>query len=73
MYNGYRGYFFGKNYLGEFSLIAFLLSLHEMLYPGLRRMLGTVVVVIATSLLFLSNSKTAFGLAFLLHPWLDLR
>ena len=53
----------GKNYLGEFSAIAFLLSLHEMLYPGLRRVLGIIVVVIATSLLFLSNSKTAFALA----------
>ena len=68
-YNGYPGYFLGKNYLGEFSAIAFLLSLHEMLYPGLRRALGIIVVVIATSLLFLSNSKTAFGLA-LFAPFL---
>jgi exopolysaccharide production protein ExoQ len=65
MYKGYPGYFLGKNYLGEFSAMAFLLSLHEMLYPGLRRVLGTIFVVIATSLLFLSNSKTAFALAFL--------
>jgi exopolysaccharide production protein ExoQ len=63
MENGYPGYFGGKNYLGEFSAIACLLALHEMLYPGLRRALGIVVVVIATLLLFLSNSKTAFGLA----------
>jgi exopolysaccharide production protein ExoQ len=61
--DGYPGYFFSKNYLGEFSAVAFLLALHEMLYPGLRRALGTIVVVIATLLLFLSNSKTAFGLA----------
>jgi exopolysaccharide production protein ExoQ len=63
MTGGYPGYFLGKNYLGEFSALAFLLSLHEMLYPGPRRALGIIVVVIATSLLFLSNSKTAFGLA----------
>ena len=62
-YDGYPGYFLGKNYLGEFSAIALLLSLHEMLYPGFRRVLGIIVVVIATSLLFLANSKTAFGLA----------
>jgi exopolysaccharide production protein ExoQ len=63
MLEGYPGYFSGKNYLGEFSTIACLLALHEMLYPGLRRALGIVVVIIATLLLFLSNSKTAFGLA----------
>jgi exopolysaccharide production protein ExoQ len=42
-----------------------LLSLRELLYPGLRRSLGSIVAVIATLLLFLSNSKTALGLAFL--------
>jgi O-antigen ligase len=60
---GYSGYFGGKNYLGEFAAVAFLLSLHEMLYPGLRRALGFIVVVIATLLLLGSQSKTAFGLA----------
>ena len=62
-YGGYPGYFFGKNYLGEFSAAAFLLSFHEVLYDGLRRALGIIVLVITTSLLFLSNSKTALALA----------
>jgi exopolysaccharide production protein ExoQ len=62
---GYQGYFLGKNYLGECAAIAFLLSLHEMLYPGRRRALGIIVVVIATLLVFLSDSKTALGLAFI--------
>jgi exopolysaccharide production protein ExoQ len=61
--NGYPGYFLGKNYLGEFSAAAFTLSLHEILYPR-RRTLGIIVAVIAASLLFLSNSKTAMALAF---------
>lgn len=60
---GYPGFFLGKNYLGEFSAIPFLLALHEMYYSGLRRALGIVIVVIAALLLYLSNSKTAFGLA----------
>ena len=60
---GYPGYFLGKNYLGECAALAIFLSVHEMLYPGLRRTLGAIVVVIATSLLFLSGSKTALGLA----------
>jgi exopolysaccharide production protein ExoQ len=62
-YGGYPGYFFGKNYLGEFSAVGFLLSLHEILHRGLRRALGIIVLVIAASLLFLANSKTAFALA----------
>jgi exopolysaccharide production protein ExoQ len=62
-YGGYPGYFLGKNYLGEFSAAAFLLSLHEILYHGLRRALGIIVLIVTTSLLFLSNSKTAFVLA----------
>jgi exopolysaccharide production protein ExoQ len=62
---GYQGYFSGKNLLGEFAATAFLLSAHELLYPGQRRALGIVVAVIAVVLLFLSNSKTALGLALL--------
>jgi exopolysaccharide production protein ExoQ len=67
---GYPGYFLGKNYLGECEAMAFLLSLHELLYPGLRRALGIIVVVIATALIFWSNSKTALGLA-LIAPFLS--
>jgi exopolysaccharide production protein ExoQ len=60
---GYQGYFLGKNYLGECAVIALLLSLHETLYRGLRRALGIIVVVISILLVFLSESKTALGLA----------
>jgi O-antigen ligase len=61
---GFPGYFLGKNYLGECASLAILLSLHEMVYPGLRRALGAIVVTIATILCFLSGSKTALGLLF---------
>ena len=60
---GYSGYFEGKNYLGEFAAVALLLSLHETRYRGLRRVLGSIVVTAAASLVILSNSKTALGLA----------
>jgi O-antigen ligase len=60
---GYLGYFSTKNPLGEFSAAGFLLSLHEILHRGLRRALGIIALVVAASLLFLSNSKTAFALA----------
>jgi exopolysaccharide production protein ExoQ len=59
---GYPGYFLGKNYLGECATLAFLLSLHEMAYPGVRRRLGIGVAIIAIFLVFASESKTAFGL-----------
>jgi exopolysaccharide production protein ExoQ len=62
---GYQGYFEGKNYLGECASVAFLLSLHEMIYRGRRRALGIIVFAVAILLVFLSDSKTAFGLAFI--------
>jgi O-antigen ligase len=69
MLKGYPGYFTGKNLLGEFAAIAFLLSLHELFYPGLRRALGIIIVITDTLLLFWANSKTASALA-LLVPFL---
>jgi O-antigen ligase len=61
----YTGYFVGKNYLGEFAAIGFLLSIHEILYRGWRRVLGIIGAAIAIYLVVMSNSKTAFGLAFI--------
>jgi O-antigen ligase len=63
--NGYPGYFASKNQLGEFAAIAFLLALHETSYRGSRRVQGLTILLVSTLLLFLSNSKTATGLAFL--------
>jgi O-antigen ligase len=60
---GYPGYFTFKGTLGECAAIAFLLSLHEMLYPGLRRAIGIIVVVVATWLMFVSESKGSLGMA----------
>ncbi|MGC2774787.1 MAG: O-antigen ligase family protein [Bradyrhizobium sp.] len=60
---GYQGYFSGKNLLGEFAAIAFLLSVHELLHSGHRRALGIIVAAAAVLLIFFSNSKTALGLA----------
>jgi exopolysaccharide production protein ExoQ len=61
---GYPGYFTGKNYLGQFAAVAFLLSLYELFYRGVRRTFGIIIAVVAIVLLYMSNSKTAFGLAF---------
>jgi exopolysaccharide production protein ExoQ len=67
--DGYSGYLMGKNALGEFSGITFLLALHEMLYPGFRRTFGMITVINAALLLLWSHSKTAFALA-LVCPFL---
>jgi exopolysaccharide production protein ExoQ len=71
---GYRGYFSTKNQLGECASVAFLLSVHEILQRGWRRAFGLVIVLIATLLVFLSNSKTAFALALIcpLLAWILL-
>lgn len=60
---GYPGYFSFKGLLGECAAITFLLSLHEMLYPGVRRVVGIIVAVVAVSLIFPSYSKGALGIA----------
>jgi len=62
---GYPGYFSGKNYLGEFAIVALLLSIHEAIHPGRRRAIGVVFALISVALLILSNSKTSMGLAVL--------
>ena len=62
---GYEGYFLDKNALGKFAANIFLLALHEVLYRGLRRALGMIVLVIGGIVLFLTNSKTSIGFAFL--------
>ena len=60
---GYQGYFMGKNYLGEFAVIALLLSFNEILHRGWRRASGIIAAAVAIALVFLSDSKTALGLA----------
>jgi len=63
--DGYTGFLRGKNELGEFAGIAVLLAVHEILYPGLRRVFGVAVLIAATLLLVWSESKTSFALAFI--------
>lgn len=59
---GSPGYFQQKNLLGEVAAVAFLLSLHEILCPGRRRVLGIIGVVMSISLIFSSDSKQRLAL-----------
>lgn len=60
---GYSGYFLSKNYLGEFAALALVISLHEVIHSGMRRMAGIVVAAAGLVLLVFADSKTALGLA----------
>jgi exopolysaccharide production protein ExoQ len=60
---GYSGYWSSKNALGEFSAVTLLLALNEMRYPGLRRVLGIIISLLAGFLIVMSDSKTALALA----------
>jgi exopolysaccharide production protein ExoQ len=66
---GYQGYFDGKNYLGECSAPTLLLAFNEIRYRGARRLFGLMIAVLAVILIYLSDSKTALGLA-LVVPFL---
>lgn len=67
-YGGYSGYFGGKNYLGEFAVVMFLLALHEIRYRGARLVVAIGFAITAVTLLVLSESKTSLGLALLMPP-----
>jgi exopolysaccharide production protein ExoQ len=72
---GDEGYYNGKNYLGECAAPAILLSLNEIFERGWgRRAFGALMAVIAVLLVYLSDSKTALGLALLspIFAWLTL-
>lgn len=66
---GHPGYFVGKNLLGEFMGIAVVLALHEVVWPGSRRMFGAFILASAIPLLLLSQSKTSLALA-IISPFL---
>jgi exopolysaccharide production protein ExoQ len=58
---GYPGFFSFKGVLGECATITILLAVHEILYPGLRRALAIIVIIVATWLTFVSQSKGSLG------------
>jgi O-antigen ligase len=60
---GYPGYFSFKGLLGECAAIALLLAFHEILYSGLRRVLGILIIAVALGLVMASYSKGSLGMA----------
>jgi exopolysaccharide production protein ExoQ len=62
---GYSGFLAGKNALGQFAGLGFLLALYEMRQRGFRRALGVAGAALTAGLLFYSGSKTSTAFAFL--------
>jgi exopolysaccharide production protein ExoQ len=60
---GYVGYFTFKGELGEFAALAFLFSLHEIIYRGWRRAFGIMAAITSVYLISVSESKGSFGCA----------
>jgi exopolysaccharide production protein ExoQ len=60
---GHAGYFTHKQELGEFSAVSVILSSHELLHSGWRRLVALVTIGLGFWLVFASQSKAALALA----------
>src|SRR5262249_27641752 len=65
---GHPGYFTHKQDLGLLGAIGIILSTHELLHRGLRRLVGLVAIGLAFWLVFASQSKSAVALALVAMP-----
>ena len=61
----YIGFYIFKNYLGQCAAVGLLLSLHEILYRGWRRVFAVTILGISTYLLVAADSKGSLGQAIL--------
>lgn len=60
---GYIGFLESKGALGECAAIALLLALHEVLFPGWRRVFGIIVIGLAIYLLRMSDANGPLAFA----------
>jgi exopolysaccharide production protein ExoQ len=72
--HGANGYFNNKQELGQVSAVSIILSSHELLQPGWRRLVALFAIGVGFWLVFASNSKAALALALiaLTCSWLIL-
>jgi len=71
---GHSGYFTHKQELGMVGAVAIILSSHELLCHGWRRLVGLIVLGVGVWIVFASGSKSALALALvaILCSWLIL-
>lgn len=71
---GHAGYFLHKQDLGLLGGVAIILSSHELLHGGWRRLVGLIAIGLALWLTFESQSKSTLALSLLAIPssWLIL-
>jgi exopolysaccharide production protein ExoQ len=71
---GHAGYFLHKQQLGQLCASAIILSSHEVLFGGWRRLLGIIAACVGVWLIVESQSKTALAFSFvaMAFSWLIL-
>jgi exopolysaccharide production protein ExoQ len=71
---GHPGYFTHKQELGLLAAVGIILSSHELLFGGWRRVLAVISICLAVWLVFESQSKSAlaFALVSIVCSWLML-
>jgi hypothetical protein len=71
---GHPGYFTHKQELGMFAALGIILSSHELLHRGWRRLVALIAISLASWLVFESQSKSAlaFALIAIFCSWLTL-
>jgi exopolysaccharide production protein ExoQ len=65
---GHPGYFTHKQELGQLGAIGIILSGHELLHRGWRRLVGLIAIGLGFWLVFESQSKSALALALVAMP-----
>ena len=65
---GHPGYFTHKQELGLLGAVCIILSSHELLHPGWRRLVGLIAMGLAFWLIYESQSKSALALSVIAIP-----
>jgi exopolysaccharide production protein ExoQ len=65
---GHAGYFTHKQELGLLAAVGIILSSHELLHSGWRRLVALIAISLGFWLVFESQSKSAFALAVIAMP-----
>lgn len=66
---GHPGYFWHKQYLGMYASVTLILAVHELSGKWWQKTLAVISMVLATWLLFASQSKLSLGFVLMAPAW----